>query len=158
MGRIGKKFETLMAAVSFAEEGEFRTAGEIVKERRGVLIALKGDETDSQAIRYGVSTCKRVDAELHILVLSAGESEPSFHCRFLPEIEREGIRYRVVTGDGCLKKEIVDYTNREKGVLFVVIGSEEGLDRDCRGKERKISDAWQRLRCPLVVVTGAAQA
>ncbi|MFA5354484.1 MAG: universal stress protein [Thermodesulfovibrionales bacterium] len=156
MGRIGKKFEDLMSAISFAEEGDLRTAGEILKERRGGLIAVKGDETDAQALRYALHTCKRIGAELRVLSLASPAVDDLLR-QFQAELEREKISYRISRKEGCLKKEIIDYTNTEKDVLFVVVGSEDDPDRECRGKEKRLSDAWQRLRCPLVVVTGAAQ-
>ncbi len=149
--------EDLLSAVTFAEEGEFRTAGDLLKERRGVLIAVRGDEADAQALRYALNTCKRIGAELHILSPSPLAGDDLLG-RFRTEIEREGIAHRIVTREGCRRREIIDYTNSEKEVIFVVIGSEDNLDRECRGRERRLNEAWQRLRCPLVVVTGAAQA
>jgi hypothetical protein len=58
----------------------------------------------------------------------------------------------VIQKNGCLKQQIIDYTNRKKEILFAVTESLENLDLDCRGKGKKLSDAWQHLRCPLVVV------
>jgi hypothetical protein len=65
---------------------------------------------------------------------------------------KRGINFRVVQKNGCLKQQIIDYTNNKKEILFAVTESFENLDLDCSGKGKKLSEAWQKLRCPLVVV------
>jgi hypothetical protein len=59
---------------------------------------------------------------------------------------------------GCLKQQIIDYTNSEKDILFAVIESPHSLDADCNKKDKTLSELWQKLKCPLVVVMDGAKA
>lgn len=144
------KIERLMSAVSFAEEGEFNTAREMLKEERRVLLAVKREQMDKRTFRYAINACKRIGAHLDILYISPVEAIDPVLEECLSEIEKEGINYRLMRKSGCIKQEIIDYTNSKKGVLFAVTESSETLDVDCKGK--RLSDAWQNLKCPLVVV------
>lgn len=152
------KIEDTLAAVSFAEEGEFETAREILNEERRVLLAVRERRVDDKTLRYAVNTCKRVKADLDILHISASESGDSMLERFLGGLREEDILYRLIRKSGCLKQAIIDYTNSRKEILFVVIESSDTLDIDCAGKDKRLSESWKNLRCPLVVVSDAAKA
>jgi len=146
------KIERLMSAVSFAEEGEFNTAREMLKEERRVLLAVKREQMDKRTFRYAINACKRIGAHLDILYISPVEAMDPVLEECLSEIEKEGINYRLMHKSGCIKQEIIDYTNSKKGVLFAVTESSDNLNVDCKGKDKKLSEAWQNLKCPLVVV------
>lgn len=152
MSRFSKKIEELMSAISFAEEGEFEKAREILREDRRVLLALNERAIDSSTLKYATNTCKRVGANLDILMVSQSAQMDSTFEQFLFELTKEGIQYRLIQRSGCLKEEIINYTNGNKGVLFVVIESSDNLNIDRSGKNKKLSDAWQNLNRPLVVV------
>lgn len=153
---LKKKVEDLMSAISFAEEGEFDTAREMLKEERRVLLAIKETHLDRKTFRYAINTCKRVGADLDILYVSSADKVSPVLDQCLEDLKNEGINFRVVQKDGCLKQQIIDYTNKKKEILFAITESFENLDLDCRGKGKKLSAAWQRLRCPLVVVADNA--
>lgn len=152
MGRLQKKLEDLMSAVSFAEEGEVETAREFLREERRVLLALRRGQVDRKTFLYAVNICKRVNAKLDVLYISPGGVQDPVLERGLADLGEQGIEHRLVRKEGCLKKAIIDYTNTEKGVLFVVTESSDNLEVDCGGG-KGLSGAWQKLRCPLVVVS-----
>jgi hypothetical protein len=152
MADLKKKVEDLMSAISFAEEGEFETAREMLKEERRILLAIKEDHLDRKTFRYAINTCKRVGAELDILYVSSAEKISPLLEQCLKDLKNEGINFRLIQKNGCLKQQVIDYTNTKKEILFAVTESFENLDLDCKGKGKKLSEAWQRLRCPLVVV------
>jgi hypothetical protein len=77
---------------------------------------------------------------------------------FASELTTEGILYRLFTRSGCLKQQIIDYTNSEKDILFAVIESPHSLDVDCNKMDKTLSELWQKLKCPLVVVMDGARA
>ncbi len=139
-----------MAAVSFAEEGEYDTARELIKERRKVLLAIRRGQIDPRTLRYAVNTCKRIGASLDVLYISASEGEDPVLAQCISELEKEGMDFRLTRKSGCLKQEIIDYTNSKREILFAVTESAEHLDTGCKGKA--LSEAWQNLKCPLVVV------
>ena len=153
MKRLLKKFETTMMAVTFAEEGGFETAREMLKEDRRVLLAVRTGQSDGKTFKYALNTCKRVGANLDILYISAVETlEPALE-QFLSELKQAGIDYRLMRTNGCLKQEIIDYTNSKKEILFAVTESSDNLDVDCKGRGKRLSEAWQNLKCPLVIVS-----
>lgn len=140
-----------MSAVSFAEEGEFNTAGEMLREERRVLLALKIEQVDKRIFRYAINVCKRICAHLDILYISFTDAIDPKLKECLSEVENQGINYRLMHKNGCLKQGIIDYTNSRKEVLFVIAESLEGIDVGCK-KGKRSSEVWQNLRCPLVVI------
>jgi len=153
MSSLKKKIEDLMSAVSFAEEGEFDTAREFLKEERRVLLAVRRGQADRKTFRYALNICKRVAAKLDVLYISPVEGADPVLEQGLADLREEGIEHRLIRKEGCLKQEIIDYTNSEAGVLFAVTESTDNLEVDCKGSGKGLSSAWQRLRCPLVVVS-----
>lgn len=154
--KMMKHIEDAMAAVSFAEEGEFETAEALFKRERRVLLALKEGRLDAKTLKYALNSAKRISAHLDILYVSSTggqdpEASPLFS-RFLSELRAEGIVSRVIHKTGCLKQEIIDYTDREKDILFAVVESPGSLDADCKEKDNRLSELWRNLKCPLVVV------
>lgn len=158
--KMMQKVEDMLAAASFAEEGESETARSLLRDRRRVLLAIRQGRIDARTVKYAVNTSKRVGAALDILYVSAEET-PGGSDAGLEELQStlssEGIQYRLVRKSGCLKQAVIDYTNREKEILFAVVESVNSLDAECK-KDAKLSELWQKLKCPLVVVMDAAGA
>jgi len=151
MRNLNRKIEDWLSAISFAEAGEFETAKEILNENRRILLALKGGQIDQKTLKYTVNTCKRIGANLDILYFSS-ETDDLILEQFLKELENEGIQHKLVKNkSGFLKQGIIDYANERKEIVFVVIESSDSLD-DCKVKHKGLSDSWQNLQCPLVVV------
>jgi len=154
--KIMKKMEDVLAATSFAEEGETDAARSILAEGRRVLLALKEGRIDVKTLKYAVNTSKRIGADLDILyVVSAGKQDGAddpLITDLQSELSAEGIPYRLVRQTGCLKQAVIDYTNREKDILFAVVESPNSLDADCNNKDTRLSELWHQLKCPLVVV------
>lgn len=152
MGRLQKKIEDIMSAVSFAEEGEFEAARELVKEQRRILLAVRTGQVDRKTFRYAINTCKRIGAKLDILYISPAGSEDHRLDQCLSDLKESGIDYRLIKKSGCMKQEIIDYTSAKKDIVFAVTESSDNLEVDCKGKGKGLSEAWQNLKCPLVVV------
>ncbi len=159
--KMMKKVEDVMAAASFAEEGESEAARSLLYEGRRVLLALKQGRIDLKTLKYAVNTSKRIGAYLDILYVAAGETEgvddPLIR-DLQSELSAEGIQYRLIRQTGCLKQAVIDYTNKEKEILFAVVESPNSLDADCNKKDTRLSELWQQLKCPLVVVMDGARA
>ena len=157
-----KTVEDALAAVTFAEEGQAETARSIMKDGRRVLLALKEGRIDGRTLRYALNTSKRIGADLDILHVTAqGANAPTINpliSHFVSELEAEGIGYRMIPRTGCLKQQIIDYTTSEKEILFAVIESPKSLDADCNKRDKTLSELWQQLKCPLVVVMDQARA
>jgi hypothetical protein len=160
--KMMKNMERMLAAVSFAEEGETATARSIMREGQRVLLGLKEGRIDEKTLKYSLNTSKRIGAHLDILYVTApgnsGHTVDPLLAHFESELKTEGIPYRVILRTGCLKQQIIEYTNSEKDVLFAVIESPHTLDADCNKPDKTLSALWQKLKCPLVVVMDGARA
>ena len=161
MNKFRKKIDEFFSAITFAETGEFETARTIMNEGRKVLLALKEGGVDDKTLKYALNTAKRLDAHLDILYVTAsGSGESSIDPLFLnfeSTLKTEGVPYRIIRRTGCLKQQIIEYTNNEKEILFAVIESAHSLDLDCDTHDRMLSKLWQQLQCPLVVVMDRAR-
>lgn len=156
-----KRIEDIMAAVSFAEEGEAEAAQSLVRREQRVLLALREGEAEAKTLTYARKSAERIGASLDILVIAQEKGLPRPDPvleQFEKDLKDAGVLFRVARKSGCLKQEIIDYTNTEREVLFVVIESPDSLETECRHKDVKLADLWRRLRCPLVVVSEGAGA
>jgi NAD(P)H-hydrate repair Nnr-like enzyme with NAD(P)H-hydrate dehydratase domain len=152
-----KQFEEIMSAAAFAEAGETDTAVRLFHGRRKVLLVLTGEETDMKAARYAINTSRRIGAGIEILYLAQNSSEQSRLEAYLQELTIKGIEYQVTQCKKSLKEEVMKFIEKEKDIQFVVIDSEDlGV---CPAKSHKASlEDWESLGCPIVLVSGLAQA
>lgn len=140
-----------MTAASFAEEGEFETAREILKEQRKILFAVTGEKSDINTFRYALNMCKRIDAVLEILYVS--EHVNDLLKQFQSELEKQGMEHYFIQRSGSLEEEIQNYTGMKSGILYVVVEVSEGLNINSKETDKILSDAWKNLRCPLIIVS-----
>jgi hypothetical protein len=152
--KLLKGLEDSMSAVAFAEAGEFETARSILKERRKVLLALTGKNSDANAFRHAINICNRIKAELEILYIEGYEESRLDY--YNGQLKKEGIEYNLIRAKGCIKEEILSYTNNNREILFVVVESPDGLIINCNEEEHIIAKSYRKLKCPLVVVSETA--
>jgi K+-sensing histidine kinase KdpD len=153
MKRWVKKFEDAMAAAAFAEAGEHEAAKEVLRSRKTVLLAISDRMFDRNAFKYALNISKRIDASLEILYITETEKEKTGLKDFMSEVKKEGFKFSLIMKSGCVKKAILDYTDKRGDIIFVVVGSIPELEIECTSDEKTLSDAWKRLKCPLVVVS-----
>ncbi len=158
-----KQIEDAMAAVSFAEEGQAEAAETLFKRERRVLLALKEGHVDAKTLRYALNASLRISAHLDVLFVAAPDSAPRPQtdpalAAFTSELRTTNVPFRMIERSGCLKQEIIDYTKKEREVLFVVVESPGSLDADCGKRDGVLTELWKNLSCPLVVVSDAAGA
>jgi len=159
---IGRAQQALEAA-AFAEEGDRAGAQNLVRETRRVLVALRGLAGDARTMTYALNTSQRVGAGLDVLcvadrAISDADLRSSL-APFLASLAEAGIPCRLTAAAGCIKEQIIRYTNAHPEVSFVVVESAGVLDRGCGANDtRRLSQLWKRLTCPLVVVSDPARA
>lgn len=148
-----KQFEEIMSSLAFAEVGEIGTAMSILHERHKVLLVLTGEGTDMKAARYALNICKRIGVGIEILYITKNNDEIPFMEEYLKELKRKGIAYQVRRCKKSMKGEIIRFIEKEKGIEFVVIDSKD-LALDPESDNPKTLKKWEKLTCPLVLVSG----
>lgn len=168
-----KKFEDAMASAAFAEAGEFDSArqmlGQDKNSNKKVLLSTEGTDVNHKAFRYAFNLCRRVGARLEILhILRPSDTQESASIvetlsdvkqGLKPAFERlarEGIAYSLNFGEGRLEEEVVKYTDGRSDILFVVIEPPHDAPEKKSRFEKRMNEALERLRCPLVVVSESA--
>lgn len=146
---LTKKFDDVMAATAFAEEGLYDTAREMVGIRQKVLLVLPGRQSDTKCFTYALNFCKRMKAGLEILCSKACKGTID---GFLGDLEKAGIEYHVRIADGCMKKAVLDITRQSQGIDYVVLNSYRGLEAGCGDYVGTLPDVRDVVKCPLVVV------
>jgi hypothetical protein len=148
-----KQFEEIMSSVAFAEAGEYDTAMRILHERHKVLLVLTGEGTDMKAARYALNMCKRIGVGIEILYITKNNDEIPFLEEYLKELKTKGIEYQVRRCKESMKEEIIRFIEKEKGIQFVVMDSQD-LGIDSESYKPKTLKKWKKLACPLVLVSG----
>jgi hypothetical protein len=144
-----KKFDNLMVATAFAEEGEFEMAREMAGTKQRVLLVLTGRTSDVKCFTYALNFCKRMKAGLQILCMESCRDTVE---HLDAELRKAGIDYRLDVVDGCLKKAVVEITSENQGFDYVVVNSYRGLDTGCGAEAEILPDVRDVIKCPLVVV------
>ena len=147
------RFDDLMSAITFAEAGEHEKARELLKGRDTILLAISERAIDRSVLKYALNLSKRIHAAIDVLYLTKSGERHVLLDAFMSETAKARVDCTLVRRDGCMKKAILDYTEKRREILFVVIGSTPELDMECKTGEKSLSEAWKRLKCPLVVVS-----
>ncbi|MHB9111117.1 MAG: hypothetical protein ACYC4D_00590 [Thermoleophilia bacterium] len=155
MSRIGKKLEGLISAASFAEAGEFETAREMLDGSRNVLLVLTGRETDVKSLKYALSIAERTGAGLEVLAAAGGDAANVLSiCE--QEARRLGVSIKVMRKSGCIKEAVIKYARGRRDLVCVVIESTDALNSDCSSEQKRLSGVWEKLGCPLALVSEKA--
>ena len=155
--KLVQQFEEIMSSAAFAEAGEPDTAIKILHERRKVLLVLTGEETDMKAAQYALNTSKRIGAGIEILYITKKNDDITFLEQYLKELQTKGIEYQVIQCKETMKEEIIRFIEKEKGIQFVVIDSQD-LVNNSRSDKPESLKKWERLNCPLVLVSKLSKA
>jgi hypothetical protein len=139
-GGLKDRLMARLAAMAFAEAGEFETAQEMVqssKRLQTVLLVIEGETPDEDTFNYAVKLCQRMDAEIDILqiidrndnsrdydLLSRRMSLGSTHIvTLLQRLERESIPFKITIRLGDVNQKLFNYAKRHKDVAVVVLDS-----------------------------------
>lgn len=153
---MGSKFDRLgdlFSAIAFAEEGEHETAYEIMRPRKSLLVAVSDTGFDARVFRYALSLAKRISVDVEALYLTITSARINELTAFKAEAEKDGTGFKIAVKQGCMKKAILEHTEKRRDITLVVVGTDADLDIECKASEKSLSSAWARLKCPLVVVS-----
>jgi hypothetical protein len=168
---FGHKLEHRLAAATFAEAADFRTARDLVgsgDRPRTVLLVIEGDAPDHTAFSYALALCKRMGLKMDILQtipmseskpepapsMPHGAAVPRELSRLLRQLEEEGVPFGVTVIRGDVNEKLCDYTTLHKDVIMIVYDSPKVREEPSksRGWERIFDAISRKLAVPLVRV------
>jgi hypothetical protein len=118
------------------------------KPRRYVLLALRGEHIELRLLSSASRLCRRMDAGLDIILSSSDNIKSTLLENFIQGLQQDGIHCRLTQQALLRSKEIVQYANTHACISTVMIDS---LDSWTAPEDKKGSDPWRKLDCPLVV-------
>lgn len=168
---LRERLQQHMAAIAYAEAGEFQSAEEIIQpapKSRTVLLVIEGESPDPSAFSYAVNLCKRTNAELDILqvieisnkgedyeLLSQKMANSSRHLvDLVRQLEQMAVPFKVTMRLGEPGSKLFNYAKRHKDVAMVILDSPKAREASAK------NDAWARwvrelsrqLSIPLIAV------
>jgi len=114
---------------------------------RKVLLAVREGYIEPRLFASALELCKRLSADMDILLASRGGRIPAELDEFLNSLRETGFPYNLQVKPALLRRDIVDYANSRECITAVVIDSREGWETVARDRS---GDPWRRLACPLV--------
>jgi K+-sensing histidine kinase KdpD len=151
--KMRDRFEDIMSAITFSEAGEHETAQIFLNQKKTVLFAVSDKMFDQSAFRYALGTSNRINANLEILYVAAKGDDPTAIRESVSEAAGSEAEFNLIVKTGSFKQAILDYSEKNREIQFVVIGSEPELEKECKAAGRSITDVMRHLKCPLVVVS-----
>jgi len=121
-------------------------------KQRTVLLAVREGHVDPRLLTSALSLCGRLEADLEIQVIAAGETPPPEMEEFLASLRAAGQPFSLDVKPSLRRRDLVDYANAHENIAALVIDSREGWEALALDRS---SDPWKHLACPLV--TAAAQ-
>ncbi len=107
-----------------------------VTASNGILLALDGHCLERQVIPRALQYCRKHGKRLDILMVNPPKPATLMLGTLLLQLERDGIDYRLTSGEGDLADELLLYLHRFKYISFVLL--------DCL-------DKWEAMLEPTLV-------
>lgn len=92
-----------------------------INTNKGVLLALDGLCLEQPALPDVLKLCRSNGNRLDILLLNAPKPVTLMLGKLLLQLEKEGIDYRLSSGEGALADELPLYLHRFKYISFVLL-------------------------------------
>jgi hypothetical protein len=164
LATIIEKLEKSMSAATFAEAGEFETAGQFLKPNKNaykrVLLGTDREEINPKALQYAMRLAQRIGGKLEIChVIRADEETLSGEAeqkdKLVESVQgslgERGIIYQLVMGEECLAEEVLRYTTNRRNLLCVVFDAIEAGNSSCQKARETMLAKFHALHCPVVV-------
>jgi hypothetical protein len=167
---LREKLQKHMAAVAYAEAGEFGVAKDLVEpssKTRTVLLVIEGPTPDPASFDYALNLCKRTKAELDILQVIDSDSEHDYESLsrrmadgsrhivdMVRKLEADDVPFKVTIRIGDANQKLFNYAKRHKDVGVVVFDSPKAKQssQGNKGWSGLVDEISRRLSIPLVTV------
>jgi hypothetical protein len=143
----------MLSAAAFAESGEFDVAREMMDGNRKVLLVMTGRETDNNSFTYALNIAQRTGAELEVLTTATNQPIAEIIAMGEKDATKIGMSLKVAKVKGCVKDALFAHMDKRRDIICVVIESTEFLEIDCSRDSGSFSRAWEKLGCPLALVS-----
>mgnify|MGYP006337381457 FL=1 len=114
-------------------------------KQRTVLLAVREGHVDPRLLTSALSLCRRLEADLEIQVIAAGETPPAEMADFLDSLREAGLPFSLDVKPSLRRRDLVDYANAHEHIAAVVIDSREGWEALAQDRS---SDPWKHVDCP----------
>lgn len=168
---LRERLQKHMAAIAYAEAGEYRSADEILnsgQKSRTVLLVVEGEAPDASAFSYALNLCTRMNAELDILQVieisgKADDYELLSHkmahgsrnlVDLVRQLEQTNIPFKVTMRLGEPGSKLFNYAKRHKDVAMVILDSPRARTASSRNDAwaKWVKDVSRQLSIPLIAV------
>ncbi|HMK36410.1 MAG TPA: hypothetical protein VK463_15155 [Desulfomonilaceae bacterium] len=167
---LRQRLQKHMAAIAYAEAGEFETAEELTEpssRTKTVLLVIEGETPDPAAFNYALKLCKRTNAELDILQVIASGDEHDYESlsqkmtegtrnivAMVKLLEQDDVLFKVTIRLGDVNQKLFNYAKRHKDVGMVVFDSPKAREGSQAYKRwsRLVEEISRQLSIPLVTV------
>lgn len=116
-------------------------------KQRTVLLAVREGHVDPRLLSSALALCRRLEADMEILVIAASSKPPAEMEAFLDSLREAGLPFSLELKPSLRRRDLVDYANAHENIAAVVIDSREGWEALAQDRS---SDPWKHLACPLV--------
>lgn len=99
-----------------------------INANQGILLAMDGLCMEKPALPYILQLCRSNGNRLDILLLNPPKPATLMLGKLLLQLEKEGIDYRLSSGEGALADELPVYLHRFKYISLVVLNCLEKWD------------------------------
>ncbi len=166
-----QRLQSHMAAVAYAEAGEYQSAKELletVPRSKTVLLVIEGETPDAASFSHALSLCKRTGGDLDVLQvipLIGGESHyerlrdemthgSGHFASLVRQAHKAGVPLKITVRQGEVNEKLFDYAKRHKDVAMVILDSPRA--RAALPKDKvwaRFAESFSRqLSLPLVTV------
>jgi hypothetical protein len=161
--KIRDRFDEIMGSITYAEAGDFVTAKRIISKegvqpsRKTVLLGVRGCEVSRNAVLHVSNLCKRLDANLELLVVTPKrellKDAKARMNSIVSTLEGEKIDVKVEHRSGSYEKEMLKYIKEMRGIHSVVCSQTDCQDLPPRKNVLKdLRKHCKKLGCPIEVV------
>lgn len=113
------------------------------------LIALDGAKLTPALLNAALAKCARLANRVDILLVNSTKAPTYALHNLLIGLEREGIDYRLASGNGALGDELTSYVRRFLGISLIMVTTLPALGADWEDKVANLRDQGYRIT-PLI--------
>ncbi len=113
--------------------------------RQRSLIALDGSKLNPTLLNAALEQCAKLASRVDILLINSSKAPTYVLHKLLIGLERQGIDYRLTSGNGTLGDELTSHLRRFLGISLIMVTTLPALGVDWRAKASNLREQGYRL-------------